>query len=82
MKKETLRATWQLKAASSNEWLDTKVPGSVLETLLAYNKVKDPYVGTNEYEVREEFRKDFEYRCTFNVDDAYMQEQNNFLGNF
>ena len=57
MKKETLRATWQLKAASSNEWLDTKVPGSVLETLLAYNKVKDPYVGTNEYEVREEFVK-------------------------
>lgn len=75
MKKETLRATWQLKAASSNEWLDTKVPGSVLETLLAYNKVKDPYVGTNEYEVREEFRKDFEYRCTFNVDDAYLQEE-------
>lgn len=75
MKKETLRAVWQLKEVGSNEWLDTKVPGSVLETLLAYKKVKDPYKGTNEYEVRDEFRKDFEYRCTFYVDEAYLQEE-------
>lgn len=75
MKKEILRASWQLRAAGSSEWLDTKVPGSVLETLLANKKVKDPYVGTNEYEVRDEFRKDYEYRCAFHVEEAYLQEE-------
>lgn len=75
MKKETLRAVWKLKEVSSSEWYDTKVPGSILETLLAYNKVKDPYKGTNEYEVRDEFRKDYEYHCTFQVNDSYLQEE-------
>lgn len=75
MKKETLRASWQLRAVGSSEWFDTKVPGSVLETLLVNHKVKDPYVGTNEYEVRDEFRKDYEYRCAFHVEESYLQEQ-------
>lgn len=59
MKRETLCAKWRLCAIGEQEWMETRVPGSVLETLLSYNKVKNPYEGLNEYAVREEFRKDY-----------------------
>ena len=76
MKRETLCAKWRLCAIDEQEWMETRVPGSVLETLLSYDKVKNPYEGLNEYAVREEFRKDYRYQCTFVVKEDYMAEDN------
>lgn len=75
MKRQLLQARWQLCQTGTEDWMDTQVPGSVLETLLSHNRVEDPYYGRNEYKVREEFRKDYQYRCLFTVSEDYVEEE-------
>ncbi|MDO5335901.1 MAG: glycoside hydrolase family 2 protein [Eubacteriales bacterium] len=75
MKKQLLRAKWQLCQIGTGDWMDARVPGSVLETLLSHHRVENPYYGKNEYKVREEFRKDYQYRCVFTISEDYAREE-------
>lgn len=48
MKRQLLQARWQLCQTGTEDWMDTQVSGSVLETLLSYNRVEAPYYGRND----------------------------------
>ncbi len=64
---ETLNGTWKMRELSQNHWLDARIPGSVMSTLLEHGKAPDPHYRLNEYEVRELFRKDYEFLREFTV---------------
>jgi beta-mannosidase len=64
---ETLNGYWKMREVSQNHWLDAEIPGSVMSVLLKHGKAPDPHYRLNEYEVRELFRKDYEFVREFNV---------------
>ncbi|MBB2182721.1 glycoside hydrolase family 2 protein [Lachnospiraceae bacterium MD1] len=69
MKHQKLNGNWKMRELKENNWLDANVPGSVMSTLLANDKVSDPFWRTNEYEARELFRKDYEFERTFIIEE-------------
>lgn len=64
---QTLNGNWIMNEKGSEGYIDAKVPGSVLSALLVQHRVQDPFFGTNEYETRELFRKDYFFTREFEV---------------
>lgn len=62
-----LNGIWQLSSPGTEEVYEASVPGSVLACMLKEQKTEDPYWGTNEYQVREIFRRDFQYSRDFSL---------------
>jgi beta-mannosidase len=69
MMKQTLNGYWKMREVTEGDWLDTQIPGSVMSTLLAHERIGDPFWRLNEYEARELFRKDYEFYREFIVTD-------------
>lgn len=65
--KVILNGLWNFKEAEGKEIYEGKVPGSLLSDLLALGLAEDPYWRTNEYKVKELFRKDYIYYRNFLV---------------
>ncbi|MFT3982428.1 MAG: glycoside hydrolase family 2 protein [Lachnospiraceae bacterium] len=64
---QTLNGNWVMNEKGSEAYIEAKVPGSVLSALLVQHRVPDPFFGTNEYETRELFRKDYYFTREFEV---------------
>lgn len=64
---ETLNGNWKMREVNQTHWLEAKIPGSVMSTLLDNDLAPDPHYRLNEYEVRELFRKDYEFEREFIV---------------
>ena len=45
---QTLNGNWVMNEKGSEAYIEAKVPGSVLSTLLVQHRIQDPYFGTNE----------------------------------
>ncbi|MGB4658242.1 MAG: glycoside hydrolase family 2 protein [Mobilitalea sp.] len=73
---QTLNGIWKMKEISESKWMDAKIPGSVMSSLLANHKAEDPFWRLNEYEARELFRKDYEFTRDFSLmEDFYQHEK-------
>lgn len=72
---ETLNGNWKMREVSQNHWLDAEIPGSVMSALLAHGKAPDPHYRLNEYEVRELFRKDYEFIREFTVSEELFNKE-------
>jgi beta-mannosidase len=72
---ETLNGNWKMREVSQNQWLDAVIPGSVMSVLLKHGKAPDPHYRLNEYEVRELFRKDYEFVRKFNVSEELIEKE-------
>ncbi len=72
---ETLNGNWKMREAGQNHWLNAEVPGSVMSALLNHGKVPDPHYRLNEYEVRELFRKDYEFIRDFTVTEELFEKE-------
>ena len=79
MKQMTLSGTWQFRQAGTEDWLPATVPGGVHTDLLALGKIPDPFVADNELKVIWVAETDWEYRRTFTVEAALLDEPNVFL---
>lgn len=76
MVKRELNSGFQIRVAGEQKWYSMSVPGSAMDTFCREGILPDPYYGTNEYEVREFFRNDFEIRGSFQVSkEEYEKEQ-------
>ena len=64
---QTLNGNWKMREAAGSQWLEAKVPGSVMSALLANDETSDPFWRMNEYQARELFRKDFEFQREFTI---------------
>lgn len=63
----SLDGEWQWKAENENIVNKGTVPGSVLSDMLALGLVEDPYWGTNEYQVKNMFDRDYRYIRVFSL---------------
>lgn len=73
---QTLNGNWVMNERGSEAFVEAKVPGSVLSNLLVGHRVRDPFYGTNEEEVRDLFRRDYFFSTEFEIiPELYEQER-------
>jgi beta-mannosidase len=63
---------WTFKMKGDTQWLPAKVPGCVHTDLLMNNKIPQPFYRDNEKLLQWIDKKDWMYRCSFNLDSAHM----------
>ena len=79
MFKQTLSGTWQFRQTGSKEWLPATVPGGVHTDLLALGRIPDPFVADNEKKVHWVAESDWEYRRSFTLEKALIDEEHRIL---
>jgi len=77
--KTKINNNYKISIAGINEWIDFAVPSSAMESFLSAGKIKDPYIGTNEYEVREFLRNDFTVKTEFALDKDTLEKKHKDL---
>ncbi|HEX8547282.1 MAG TPA: glycoside hydrolase family 2 protein [Cytophagaceae bacterium] len=71
-----LKGDWKFRQVKNNEWMPAKVPGTVHGDLLANKKIEDPYYRDNEKRIQWVEKEDWEYKTTFNVEGAQLDNEN------
>lgn len=79
MIRQPLTGDWQFRQAGSDAWLPATVPGGVHTDLLALDMIPDPFVADNELRVMWVAESDWEYRRTFTLDAALLEQANVML---
>ncbi|MDB6167746.1 MAG: csxA 1 [Verrucomicrobia bacterium] len=69
-------ASWQFRdATEGTRWRSATVPGCVHRDLLRHRLIPDPFFGTNELDLQWIEQHDWEYRASFRVPAALLDEQ-------
>lgn len=69
-------AAWKFRDATKvDQWRDAVVPGCVHRDLRRHELIPDPFFGTNELDLQWIEDRDWEYRATFNVPAALLNEE-------
>jgi beta-mannosidase len=71
----SLPGQWEFKAAEEEGWLPATVPGSVHTDLLANGLIEDPFYRLNERDLQWIDKKNWVYRCRFQLDSALLQKE-------
>lgn len=74
---------WVFKAVDDSLWAPANVPGTVHTDLLNLRKIKDPFFRLNEHELQWIDKKDWVYRCIFDVPKNILNQDHislNFAG--
>ncbi len=71
----SLNGTWVLKEALGRTNIPAKVPGSVLEALLAAGLTPDPFDRENEYAALRLFDRDYTFKTTFAVPEDVLSRE-------
>ena len=64
---------WTFRQADKQEWLPATVPGCIHTDLLKNGKIEDPFYRLNEHKLQWIDKVNWEYKTSFNVDDATLQ---------
>ncbi|HCK05491.1 MAG TPA: beta-mannosidase, partial [Flavobacteriaceae bacterium] len=78
-----LNTDWTFRAVDQQEWSTAEVPGTVHTDLLHLGLIKDPFYRLNEHELQWIDKKDWVYRCTFEVSKRILDQDHidlNFEG--
>ena len=68
-----LNQNWVFRAEKETAWMPATVPGCNYLDLMANGVIDDPFVGKNAEKLSWVYETDWVYRCTFSVDDAFLQ---------
>lgn len=68
IEKTVLKDSWSFKDASTDKWMLATVPGSVHTDLLENEEIEDPFYRLNEKDLQWIDKKDWIYRCNFEID--------------
>ena len=66
-------SNWELQI--DNQWYPVTVPGEIYTDLLRYNKIPDPFYGTNEQQVRWVENYDWTYKTTFELSSEMLSRE-------
>lgn len=77
--KKLLNGKWLFKANDETEWLSATVPGCNFLDLMDNGKIDDPFLYTNEKDCQFAADKDWEYKCTFSLDENCLKSTKIFL---
>ncbi|MDD2968712.1 MAG: glycoside hydrolase family 2 protein [Lachnospiraceae bacterium] len=75
MKITKLDQNWIMRDCVTDKTYPACVPGSVLASLIKADAIKDPYYGTNEYEIRDLFWQDYSFETSFFMDENDLNEE-------
>lgn len=64
---------WTFQMKGDNEWLPADVPGCVHTDLLKNGKIEEPFYRMNEKQLQWIDKKNWVYRCSFDLDSAQIQ---------
>jgi len=67
------------ETSTDKPWLPAEIPGSVHIDLLKAGRIPDPFVGDGELAVQWVAERDWEYRVSFDVDPALLENDRVFL---
>ncbi|NLM74342.1 MAG: glycoside hydrolase family 2 protein [Clostridiaceae bacterium] len=67
-----LDKSWRLKRTDDSEWIPATVPGTVLHDLIKAGRLEDPYWRDNEDKVPEYVKYDYDYQCSFYIDEKLL----------
>jgi beta-mannosidase len=68
-----LNGTWKLRRTDETEWIEAKVPGSVVNDWLNAGKMADPFYRDNEDRCLEMADYDYEYQREFEVEPSLLE---------
>ncbi|MFC1481378.1 glycoside hydrolase family 2 protein [Candidatus Neomarinimicrobiota bacterium] len=68
-----LNGSWQFKATDEEEWMEAEVPSTVWTDLLRVGRIEDPFYRDNELKVQWVEKKEWEYRRSFEVGEAFLE---------
>ena len=75
----TITSGWEMcegDKVMTDDWYNATVPGTVLRTLVDQGVYPDPYYGLNNLSIPEDLcRKDWWYRCSFNLSDDMLAKE-------
>ncbi|SHK91038.1 beta-mannosidase [Chitinophaga jiangningensis] len=71
---DTLKSGWEFGRPDERIWRSATVPGTVHTDLLAHHLIPDPFKGMNEKAVQWVDKKDWWYKCTFEVSAAQLKQ--------
>ncbi len=71
-----LHEDWLFRGSDSSRWFPAKVPGTVHTDLFYTDQIPDPYLYENEKQLQWIENKSWEYKCTFQVEDAFLLYSN------
>lgn len=72
---KNIDSNWSFKSTKDTLWLNAKVPGTVHTDLIANGIIEDPFYRLNEKDLQWIDKKDWEYKTTFNVEDAIFDKE-------
>ncbi len=72
---ETRIDPWEFRESGTANWLSATVPGLVHTDLLDHGLIPDPFVSTNELEIKSLEAKDWEYKTTFVLSSDLMKNE-------
>ena len=72
---QTLNGSWIMNEKGTESYVEAKVPGSVLSSLLVQHRIQDPYFGTNEVDTQSLFRSDYYFTRQFEVLPELMEQE-------
>ena len=74
----TITSGWEMcegDKVMTDDWYNATVPGTVLRTLVNQGVYPDPYYGLNNLSIPEDLcRKDWWYRCSFNLSEEMLEK--------
>ncbi|QHI34768.1 Exo-beta-D-glucosaminidase [Kordia antarctica] len=71
-----IHQNWKFKQQTDTVWNSATVPGNVFSDLLHHEKIKNPFVGTNELNVQWVSGQDWNYQTTFELDSKTLNKSN------
>jgi len=72
---ETKVAPWEFRESGTENWLSATVPGTVHLDLMDHDLMPDPFIGTNEVNIKSFENKDWEYQTTFSLASDLMKKE-------
>ena len=77
--KSIIEGQYKISIAGKDDWKDFVIPGSAMQAFVESKDIPHPYVGTNEYEVRDFLDNDFVVRGVFAVNKDILSKKNKEL---
>ncbi len=64
---------WQFRDITESRWMTARVPGCNFTDLLNNEVIEDPFYGDNEAQLQWIETKDWEYKCSFEIERAFLE---------
>ncbi|NWK56597.1 glycoside hydrolase family 2 protein [Verrucomicrobiaceae bacterium N1E253] len=75
MTEQMLDRDWEFRKVGDDGWLPAEVPGCNHTDLLSHGMIEDPFWRLNEADLQWIDKEDWEYRMSFDVDEATLSKQ-------